>query len=46
MVYTGSTFHSLLYIHEDEKSSSEKGFLLTAEQLLYCLTEDTHFVVS
>jgi len=30
---------SILYIHRDENSSSEKeGYLLTAEQLLYGLT--------
>lgn len=30
---------SILYIHGDENSSSEKeGYLLTAEQLLYGLT--------
>jgi hypothetical protein len=39
MVCTGNTFHTLLYIHGDESSSSEKEvYLLTAEHLLYYLT--------
>ena len=38
MVCTGSTSHTLIYIHGDENSSSEKeDYLLTADQLVILL---------